>query len=103
MRGSGRTCVLGFLDEKRSDGDGEREYKEGAVTKQAPNRQRIIVAKTAALDLNVQDQSARHGADENQDQRSGNRTDQTQAHAQNKERSQDGFQDREDSRHDLNG
>ena len=54
MRGSGRYCVPPFRKEKCADGDGKRQDKEGAVTKQCPNRQRIVVTEAAALDLNVQ-------------------------------------------------
>ena len=73
MRGSGRYCALPFLDEKRSDGDGQSQKEQGAVPKQSKNRQGLVVAEAAALDLNVQNQGARHRANENQQQGARNR------------------------------
>src|ERR1700722_11501342 len=74
-RGSGRYCVLPFLKEKRSDGDGQGQNQQAAVAKQRKNRQRLVIAEAAAFDLNVQDQGARHGADEGEQQGARKRSD----------------------------
>ena len=63
----GGGCVA-FLHEERADGYGERENEEVRCHAAKSNRERLVIAEAAALDLNVQDEGARHGADENEEQ-----------------------------------
>jgi hypothetical protein len=67
MRGSGSGCVLAFRQQERACGHGESENEEGAVAKQSPNRERLVVAETAALDFDVENQSAGHRTNEDQE------------------------------------